>query len=65
MATPEQHLADFVTTLRAEDVPPEAQRIVRLMVMAVCGTGIAGAAEDGVPALRELTKGHLAACHLA
>ena len=34
MPTPEQRLADFVTTLRAEHVPPEAQRIVRLGVRA-------------------------------
>lgn len=54
MGTPEQQLADFVADLRADQVPPEAQRVVRLMVMAVCGTGFAGAAEDGVPALREL-----------
>lgn len=54
MKKPEQQLAHFVTELRAKEVPPEAQRIVRLMVMAVCGTGIAGASEDGVQALREL-----------
>lgn len=54
MKKPEQQLAHFVTELRAEEVPPEAQRTVRLMVMAVCGTGIAGASEDGVQALREL-----------
>lgn len=54
MQTPEQKLAAFAVKLRVEDVPPEAQRVVRRMVMAVIGTGFAGAAEDGVPALREL-----------
>ncbi len=50
----EQTLADFVVGLKVESVPPETQRVLRRMVMAVVGTGFAGAAEDGVPALREL-----------
>lgn len=54
MQTPEQQLAAFVTTLKSEEVPAEAQRVVRRMLMAVCGTGIAGAAEEGVQALRDL-----------
>ncbi len=54
MSTPEQTLAGFVTGLRSEDVPADARRVLRQMVMAVIGTGFAGAAEDGVPALREL-----------
>jgi 2-methylcitrate dehydratase PrpD len=56
MAKLEQKLAAFVCGLRIEDVPAEAQRVVRRMVMAVTGTGFAGAAEDGVLALRELLK---------
>ncbi len=54
MDSPEQRLADFVCGIRLEQVPASAQRVVRLMVMAVAGTGLAGAAEDGVSALREL-----------
>jgi 2-methylcitrate dehydratase PrpD len=54
MRTPEQELAHFITHLRLGQVPPEAQRVLRLMVMAVSGTGIAGAGEDGVAALRDL-----------
>ena len=50
----ELNLARFVSTLQVDQVPPEAQRVVRLMVMAVSGTGFAGVAEDGVQALREL-----------
>lgn len=50
----EQRLADFVCDLKVESVPPEALRVVRLMVMAVTGTGFAGASEDGVLPLREL-----------
>ena len=50
----EQQLADFVCHLQADAVPAPAQRIVRLMLLAVAGTGIAGAAEDGVAALRAL-----------
>ena len=50
----EQQLADFVCDLKIGDVAASAQRIVRLMVQAVVGTGMAGAAEDGIAALREL-----------
>jgi 2-methylcitrate dehydratase PrpD len=50
----EQQLADFVCHLKIGDVPASAQRIVRLMVQAVIGTGIAGSGEDGIAALREL-----------
>lgn len=50
----ERRLADFVVTLRADEVPEDARRILRWMVMAVTGTGIAGAAEDGIEALREV-----------
>ena len=52
----EQQLADFVCHLKAEQIPASAQRIVRLMVQAVIGTGVAGAAEDGIAALRELLR---------
>ena len=44
----EHTLAEFVTGLRLQSVPADAQRIVRRMVLAVAGTGFAGAAEDGV-----------------
>ncbi len=50
----EQRLADFVVDLRIDAVPPDAQRVLRRMVLAVVGTGFAGASEDGVLALREL-----------
>ena len=52
----EQQLADFVCTLQAGDVPADARRIVRLMVMAATGAAIAGAGEDGIAALRELLR---------
>jgi 2-methylcitrate dehydratase PrpD len=50
----EHTLAEFVVGLGLSSVPAETQRIVRRMVMAVAGTGFAGAAEDGVRRLREL-----------
>lgn len=53
MVTPEQTLARFVTDLQPAQVPPDTQRVLRQLVMAVCGTAIAGAAEDGVAALRD------------
>ena len=52
----EQQLADFVCTLQARDVPPEARRIVRLVTMAATGAAVAGAGEDGIAALRELLR---------
>ena len=54
MTTLERQLAEFAVQLQIDQVPPEAQRVVQRMVMAVIGTGIAGAAEDGVAALHEL-----------
>jgi 2-methylcitrate dehydratase PrpD len=56
MQTPEQELSQFITRLQIDQVPPEVQRILRLMVTAVAGTGFAGAAEDGVEALRMLLR---------
>ena len=50
----EQNLAQFICSLKAEQVPLAAKRIVRLMAMAVIGTGVAGAGEDGIAALREM-----------
>lgn len=56
MATLERRLAEFAHDLRTDQVPLEAQRVVQRMVMAVLGTGIAGAAEDGVLALLDLLR---------
>ena len=52
--SPEQQLADFVTGLRPGDVPADAQRVLGHIVRAVAGTALAGAAEDGIAALRDL-----------
>ncbi len=54
MSQIEQTLAQFIVSLTPEQVPPPARRIVRLMAMAVIGTGVAGAGEDGIAALREM-----------
>lgn len=48
----EREFADFVVGLRADQVPETARRVLRWMLMAVTGTGIAGAAEDGIEAMR-------------
>ena len=50
----EQRLAEFVCTLQARDVPPDAQRILRLVLLAATGAAVAGAAEDGIEPLRAL-----------
>jgi 2-methylcitrate dehydratase PrpD len=52
----ETQLADFVCTLQPRDLPPAAQRVLRQMLMAVCGTALAGAEEDGIAALRALLR---------
>ena len=54
--TIENQLAAFVCSLQARDVPPAALRVVRRMVMAVSGTALAGAGEDGIGALRALLR---------
>ena len=54
--TVETQLAEFVCTLQARDLSPPALRVLRHMLMAVAGTALAGAGEDGVPALRELLR---------
>jgi 2-methylcitrate dehydratase PrpD len=54
--TIENQLAEFICTLRAHDVPPPAQRVVRQMVLAVSGTALAGAEEDGIASLRSMLR---------
>ena len=54
--TPEQRLARFVHGWPAAEVPAEAGRIVRLVVLAAAGTGVAGAGEDGIEPLRALLR---------
>ncbi|MDH5539768.1 MAG: MmgE/PrpD family protein [Rhizobacter sp.] len=50
----ESRLAHFVCTLQAGDLPADAARITRLVMLAAVGTGVAGASEDGVAPLRGL-----------
>lgn len=52
----ENQLAEFVCSLRAGDVAAPAQRVLRQMLLAVCGTALAGAREDGIAALRDLLR---------
>ena len=52
----ESRLADFIVGLQPADVPPAALRITRLVAMAALGTGVAGAAEDGIAPLRQLLR---------
>ncbi len=52
--TPERSLAAFITGFDLARVPDDCRRIVRLMVKANAGTAFAGAAEDGIAALRAL-----------
>ncbi|MDP3138775.1 MAG: MmgE/PrpD family protein [Burkholderiaceae bacterium] len=54
--TPEQTLARFVCDLSVTDVPPQTLRIVRLVLLTVAGTAVAGAGEEGVEPLRALLK---------
>jgi len=52
--TPEQQLARFVVQMAPSDVPADARRTLHHIVRAVAGTALAGAAEDGIAALRQL-----------
>ena len=54
MATPEEQIAHFVCHWPLGDVPAAVQLTVRRMLLAVVGTGLAGAAEDGITELREI-----------
>ena len=42
MSQLEKSLAEFVSSLKADQVPPPARRVVRLMALAVIGTAVAG-----------------------
>jgi 2-methylcitrate dehydratase PrpD len=50
----ERRLADFVCQLQPGQVPADAQRIVRLLLLSAAGTALAGAGEDGIEPLRAL-----------
>ena len=54
MSTVERQLAEWAIGLTLDQVPAPTQRVIERMVMAVVGTGMAGAGEDGVVALHEL-----------
>ena len=53
---PEVALAEFVTRMRPNELPPAALDTVRRVLMASVATGIAGAAEDGIAPLRKLLQ---------
>lgn len=55
-ATPEQQLAQFIVGFPAAEVPAEARRILRHIMLAVAGTALAGVAEDGIAPLRALLR---------
>ena len=50
----ESQLARFVVTQRADVVPADPLRTTQLVLMAASSTGVAGAGEDGIAALRSL-----------
>lgn len=50
----EQQIARFVTRQGLREVDPRSLRTTRRVLLAAIGTGIAGAGEDGIAALRQL-----------
>ena len=52
--TAESRLVEFITTTSYDDVAADAREIVRRMLLSTLATGVAGAGEDGIAALREL-----------
>lgn len=55
--TPEHQLARFVHELRFEEIPAGVIDVTRHIVLAVAGTIVAGADEDGIAQLRRLLVG--------
>jgi 2-methylcitrate dehydratase PrpD len=52
--TAESRLVEFITATSYDDVAADAREIVRRMLLSTLATGVAGAGEDGIAALREL-----------
>lgn len=50
----ERRLAEFVHDLAFADLPGDAVEIVKHVLLATAGTAIAGATQEGIPALRDL-----------
>jgi 2-methylcitrate dehydratase PrpD len=52
----ETRLADFIGDTQLGAMPSEAVQVVNLMLRSAVATGVAGASEDGIGALRELLR---------
>lgn len=50
---PEVQLARFINNLRFEDLPPQALKTVKKVVLTVCGTAVGGARTDGIKELND------------
>jgi 2-methylcitrate dehydratase PrpD len=50
----ESRLVEFINRTRLSDVPASAMTTIRRVLMAVSGTGVAGAGEEGIAPLRRL-----------
>ncbi|CAM5734375.1 MmgE/PrpD family protein [Streptomyces hirsutus] len=53
-AGPEERIARFVAHTRAADIPAEVLDVAHQVLRTVCGTAVAGAAQDGIAELRQL-----------
>jgi len=64
-ATPEAQLSSWIVRFEAASLPERASLVARRVLLAVCGTGVAAAAEDGIEALRRwhLSRGGAAQAH--
>lgn len=63
--TPEARLAAWIVGFDAGALPDRASLVARRVLLAVCGTGVAAAREDGIEALRRwhLARGGAAQAH--
>ena len=52
----ETRLADFIRDTQLGDIPAEAVHVAKLVLRSAMATGVAGASEDGIAALRELLR---------
>lgn len=55
--TVERELARFISTAQITDIPSEARTTAKQVMLAVCGTAIAGSTQDGISGLRNLLSG--------
>lgn len=55
--TTERELAQFISTAQLTDIPLEDRTTAKQVMLAVCGTAVAGSTQDGISGLRSMLTG--------